>query len=215
MIARTWHGAVPAAKAAPYHRYLLRTGLADYRATPGNRGVLALRHTGDGLAHFLLATLWEGIDAVRAFSGDDVLRARYYPEDDDYLVEREPYVTHYDVALPPAWAGTPGGMARLWHGWTRPEDATAYEALLTTEIAPEIEARGIPGYAGMTVWRQEKAGETGFVTLMRFDGIDAVRAFAGEDAETAVVPTSAQALLTRFDARSVHYDVLNLETAGR
>ena len=203
-----------AEKADAYHRYLLPTGLADYGATPGNRGVLALRHVGAEVAHFLLVTLWDDLGAVRAFAGDDVLRARYYPEDDDYLIEREPFVTQYEVALPPTWDEVPGGMARLWHGWTRPEDAGAYEALLMTEIVPGIKARGVPGYLGMTVWRSEAEGETTFATLMCFDRMDAVRAFAGEDAETAVVPERAQALLARFDARSVHYDVLSLDDAG-
>ena len=210
---RTWHGAVPTEKADAYHRYLLRTGLGDYGAAVGNRGVLPLSRQNGTRTHFLLATLWEDLDAVRAFAGEDVLRARYYPEDDDYLVEREPFVTHYEAVLPPTWGGTSGGVARLWHGWTRPEAADAYEALLTGEIVPGIEARGVRGYAGMTVWRHEAEteAETTFATLMRFDGMDAVRVFAGADAGTAVVPSSARALLTRFDARSVHYDVLCLD----
>ena len=213
MIARTWHGAVPADKADAYHAYLLRTGLADYGTTPGNRGVLPLRRLDGDLAHFLMVTLWDDLSAIRAFAGDDVLRARYYPEDDDFLVEREPFVTHDDVVLAPTWDDTSTGVARLWHGWTRPEDADAYEALLSTEIVPHIAARGMPGYDGMTVWRREAGGETAFATLMRFDGMDAVRAFAGEDAETAVVPKRARALLTHFDAQSVHYEVLSLEAA--
>ena len=213
MIARTWHGAVPAAKADAYHRYLLRTGLADYRATPGNRGVLPLRRTGGDLAHFLLVTLWDDLGVVRAFAGDDVLRARYYPEDDDFLVEREPFVTHYDVVAAPTWGAASGGVVRLWHGWTAPGDADAYEALLTGEIVPGIESRSVEGYRGMTVWRREAEGEVAFATLMRFDGMDAVRAFAGEDVEAAVVPERARALLSRFDARSEHYDVLSLEVA--
>lgn len=97
MIARTWHGRVPAEKADAYHAYLLRTGLKDYASTPGNRGVQLLRRTEGGVTHFLLITLWESYEAIRAFAGDDCEQARYYPEDDDYLLEREPFVTHYDV----------------------------------------------------------------------------------------------------------------------
>lgn len=97
MIARTWHGRVPAAKADTYHDYLLRTGLGEYAATPGNRGVYALRHVEGDVAHFLLLTFWESVEAVQAFAGPDYDRARYYPQDDEYLLEREPFVTHYEV----------------------------------------------------------------------------------------------------------------------
>ena len=97
MIARLWHGAVPAAKAEAYARYLEQTGLPDYRATPGNRGVRVLRRTEGHVVHFLLVTFWESFDAIRAFAGDDVERARYYPEDEDFLLELEPTVVHYEV----------------------------------------------------------------------------------------------------------------------
>lgn len=97
MIARTWHGAVPVEKADAYHDFLLHTGVPDYQATPGNRGVYVLRRAEGNLAHFLLVTFWDHLDAIRAFAGEDVLRARYYPEDDDFLIEKEPFVTHYEV----------------------------------------------------------------------------------------------------------------------
>jgi heme-degrading monooxygenase HmoA len=108
MIARTWHGRVPAHKAEAYHDYLRRTGLPDYATTPGNRGVLVLCRTEGDVTHFVLTTLWDSVEAIRLFAGDDYTRARYYPEDDDYLLEREAFVTHYDVllaAIPPAPAG--------------------------------------------------------------------------------------------------------------
>ena len=97
MIARTWHGRVPATKADQYHSYLRRTGLPDYAATPGNRGVLVFRRTEGDVTHFVLTTLWDSVDAIRDFAGEDVEQARYYPDDDDYLLEREPFVTHYEV----------------------------------------------------------------------------------------------------------------------
>lgn len=97
MIARTWHGRVPAEKADAYYAYLLRTGLAEYAATPGNRGVTVLRRTDGDVTHFLLLTLWESIEAIQAFAGQEYEVARYYPEDDDFLLEREPFVTHYEV----------------------------------------------------------------------------------------------------------------------
>jgi heme-degrading monooxygenase HmoA len=99
MIARTWHGRVPASKADAYHEYLLRTGVADYQAVPGNRGVLVQRRIEGDVAHFVLTTLWDSIESIKRFAGEDYEVARYYPEDDDYLLEREPTVTHGDVLL--------------------------------------------------------------------------------------------------------------------
>lgn len=99
MIARTWHGRTPAAKAGAYHEFLLRTGIADYRATPGNRGVLVQQRIEGDVAHFILTTLWDSIDSIKRFAGQQYERARYYPEDDDFLLEREPFVTHAEVLL--------------------------------------------------------------------------------------------------------------------
>jgi heme-degrading monooxygenase HmoA len=101
MIARLWHGAVAPGRADAYMRYLEKTGLPDYRATPGNRGVYVLRREEGGVAHFLLVSLWESWDAIRAFAGDDLDRARYYPEDAEFLLELEPMVIHYEVAAVP------------------------------------------------------------------------------------------------------------------
>jgi len=99
VIARTWHGRVPTDKADAYHRYLLETGVKEYRATEGNQGVNVLRNVEGGEAHFLLLTFWESWDAIKKFAGDDAERARYYPEDADYLLEFEPTVTHYEVLV--------------------------------------------------------------------------------------------------------------------
>ena len=99
MIARTWHGRVPASKADAYHTYLERTGFADYQATPGFAGILAERWLEGDVAHFQLTTLWESDAAIRQFAGDDITVARYYPEDDDFLLEREPGVRHAEVLL--------------------------------------------------------------------------------------------------------------------
>lgn len=101
MIARTWHGIVPREKADAYHEYLLRTGVPDYQATPGNRGVYVLRRLEGPHTHFLLLSLWDSPEAIRAFAGDDIERARYYPEDAAYLLEMEPTVTHYEVLAAP------------------------------------------------------------------------------------------------------------------
>ncbi|MGH8033482.1 MAG: antibiotic biosynthesis monooxygenase family protein [Luteimonas sp.] len=97
MIARSWHGRVPAEKSNSYYAYLLRTGLHDYASTPGNVAVHVLRRTENGIRHFTILTFWESLSAIQAFAGPDYEQARYYPEDDDYLLEREPHVTHYEV----------------------------------------------------------------------------------------------------------------------
>lgn len=97
MIARTWHGAVPTTKADAYWDYLNLTGLPDYRATPGNKGVTVLRRTEGDVTHFLLITFWESVEAIKAFAGEDYEKAKYYPEDEAFLLEKEPNVTHYEV----------------------------------------------------------------------------------------------------------------------
>jgi antibiotic biosynthesis monooxygenase (ABM) superfamily enzyme len=98
-------------------------------------------------------------------------------------------------------------IARIWHGWTVPANADAYEALLKQEIFVGIQGRQIPGYQGIRLLRRDVGGEVEFVTIMSFDTLDAVRAFAGKDDEVAVVPPKARALLSHFDARSQHYEV--------
>lgn len=97
MIARLWHGVTPAEKADSYYEFLKGTGLSDYAATPGNRGVHLLRRIDGDKAHFLTLTFWESEDAIKNFAGDDIEKARYYPEDPQYLLEMEPNVTHYEV----------------------------------------------------------------------------------------------------------------------
>lgn len=99
MIARTWAGATRASDADAYLDYLHATGLAEYRATPGNRGVLALRRITGERAEFLLLTLWDSEEAIRRFAGDEMERAVFYPEDDRYLVARDEKVRHYEVVF--------------------------------------------------------------------------------------------------------------------
>ena len=101
MIARTWHGVVPAAKADRYAAYVQKTGVKELRATPGNRGVYVWRRVEGDRAHFQVISLWESREAIRAFAGEEIERARYYPEDASYLLELEPNVTHYEVVEAP------------------------------------------------------------------------------------------------------------------
>ena len=97
-------------------------------------------------------------------------------------------------------------IARLWHGWTAPENADAYEEFLRTKMFPSIHR--VPGYLGADLLRGENGDEIVFVTITRFESLESVRAFAGEDYEHAVVEPEARALLSRFDERSEHYEVV-------
>ena len=99
-------------------------------------------------------------------------------------------------------------ISRIWHGWTSLEKADAYEALLKAEILPGIQGRRMTGYRGIDLLRRNYEREVEFITVMWFDSYDAVREFAGEDYEKAVVPPKARALLSRFDSHSQHYDVV-------
>ena len=97
MIARRWTGRVPAEKADAYIEYLEGTGLRDYATTPGHVRTTVLRRTTDGVTTLELTTFWESEDAIRAFAGDDIGRARYYPEDADFLLDFPEHVEHWDV----------------------------------------------------------------------------------------------------------------------
>jgi heme-degrading monooxygenase HmoA len=97
MIARTWHGVTLSSEADAYFAYLKESGLKEYRATPGNRGVIVLRRTEGDRAHFLLISYWDSFDAIRRFAGPNLDRAVYYPKDKEFLLELEPTVTHYEV----------------------------------------------------------------------------------------------------------------------
>jgi len=98
-------------------------------------------------------------------------------------------------------------ISRIWHGCTTPANAETYESLLKTEIFEGIKDRQIAGYRGIHLLRRSMEEEVEFVTIMWFDSLEAVRTFAGEDYEAAVVPPKARTVLPRFDARSQHYEV--------
>jgi heme-degrading monooxygenase HmoA len=98
-------------------------------------------------------------------------------------------------------------IIRIWHGWTTPGNADLYEALLKEEIFTGIQNRQIRGFKGIQLLRRLTGDEVEFVTIMRFTSLEAVREFAGEDYEAAVVPPKARAVLSHFDARSQHYEL--------
>ncbi|HEX7916081.1 hypothetical protein [Rudaea sp.] len=98
MIARIWRGITLKEKADDYLAYLDRTGLADYAKTTGNRGVTVLRRIQGEHCEFMLISLWESMNAVHEFAGENPEKAVYYPEDEQYLLQMEPLVRHYEVA---------------------------------------------------------------------------------------------------------------------
>jgi hypothetical protein len=98
-------------------------------------------------------------------------------------------------------------IARIWHGWTSPENADTYEALLRDEVFLGIKRRQMGGFQDIQLLRRRVGDEVEFVTIMRFKSIDAIREFAGADYEACVVPPEARALLSRFDLRSQHYEI--------
>jgi heme-degrading monooxygenase HmoA len=97
VIARVWKGAVRRADAEAYADYMSRTGIPGYADTPGNRGVWMLRRDVDDRTEVVMFTLWDSLDAIKAFAGDDYKLAVFYPEDDRFLVERDLRAVHYEV----------------------------------------------------------------------------------------------------------------------
>src|SRR5215217_4826995 len=98
VIARMWRGWVRTEDRAAYVEYIEGTGMAGYRATPGNEGAWMLaRDLGEGRTEIVTFSLWASLDAIRAFAGDDIERAVFYPEDDRFLLDRETTVTHFEV----------------------------------------------------------------------------------------------------------------------
>jgi antibiotic biosynthesis monooxygenase (ABM) superfamily enzyme len=97
-------------------------------------------------------------------------------------------------------------ITRIWHGWTARENADAYQELLRTKILPGIHVK--PGCRGISLLRRDAEGEVEFVTILQFDSLDAIRAFAGANYEVAVVPPEARRLLSRFDPKSAHYETV-------
>ena len=97
MIVRMWHGRVPTSKADAYRAFTNGRAIPDYRSVPGNLSVHVLERREGEVTHFITLTFWESLDAIRAFAGEDVEKAKYYPEDDGFLLEFEPRVVHYEV----------------------------------------------------------------------------------------------------------------------
>lgn len=97
MICRMWHGRTPLEKADAYEKFLIERAIPDYRSVPGNLDVSILRWDEGDITHFITRSHWNSEDSIRAFAGEDLLKAKYYPEDCNFLLEFEPTVVHYRV----------------------------------------------------------------------------------------------------------------------
>jgi heme-degrading monooxygenase HmoA len=100
-------------------------------------------------------------------------------------------------------------VCRIWHGWTSPQNAEAYEKVVRGDVIPGIEARRIPGFRQIDLLRHQAGDEVEFTTLMWFDNLEAVKQFMGEDYSVSHVPAAARSVLARFDERALHYDVID------
>ena len=100
-------------------------------------------------------------------------------------------------------------ICRIWRGWTTRQNAAAYEKIVRSFVIPAIEARHVPGFLHIDLMRRELNDEYEFTTLMWFDSIDAVKSFIGEDYSLSHVPAQARAVLSRFDERAAHFEVLD------
>jgi antibiotic biosynthesis monooxygenase (ABM) superfamily enzyme len=99
-------------------------------------------------------------------------------------------------------------IARVWHGYTEPENADAYEAMLKPEPLPGLGK--VPGYRGSFLFRRNAGGEVEFITILLWDSVDAIRAVAGPNYETAVIPEERRKYLARFDAKAAHYEIASV-----
>jgi uncharacterized damage-inducible protein DinB/heme-degrading monooxygenase HmoA len=155
MIARSWDGVTRTAQADEYADYVRRTGVTDLAATGGNLGVYLLRRREGDRTRFRVLSLWDSMEGIRRFAGDDPEKARYYPEDERFLLALEPHVEHFEVVAASGGRGRPGEAAALaeelrvlahgdaWHGPTLDE--------LLASVSPETAAaRPVPG--GHTLW---------------------------------------------------------------
>jgi heme-degrading monooxygenase HmoA len=97
MMVRMWHGRVPTVKAKAYREFLNERAIPDYRSVAGNLSVHILEREEGEVTHFITLTFWQDLESIRAFAGEPVERAKYYPEDKDFLLEFEPEVVHYRV----------------------------------------------------------------------------------------------------------------------
>lgn len=97
MIARIWHGKTEARHFEEYTEFLKKTAIQDYSSIPGNLGMVFLRRLENNEAHYTLITWWDSLESIKKFAGENYGKAKYYPEDENYLLEFEENVIHHEV----------------------------------------------------------------------------------------------------------------------
>jgi heme-degrading monooxygenase HmoA len=97
MIVRMWHGRVPTSRAQAYREFTIQRAIPDYQSVEGNLSVHILERTEGDITHFITLTFWRDMESIKEFAGEDVEKAKYYPEDRDFLLEFESTVVHYEV----------------------------------------------------------------------------------------------------------------------
>lgn len=206
MIARIWHGTVPAEKASDYLELLRTVGLEDYQRTPGNRGAFVLRrHHGD-VVHFTLLSFWESLESIRAYAGDDIEVPRYTRFDLDYLIELERTVQHHTVfSDDPVPVAGEVEMARMWHGVVPLAKSDAYLSLMQTVALDDY--RSTPGNRAAFVLHRIVDDVAHFITLTFWESRDAIKAFAGDNIEAARYYDFDAAYLIELEPTVLHFEV--------
>ena len=100
-------------------------------------------------------------------------------------------------------------IQRIWHGYTTKQNAPDYQKLLREEVLPSIEEKELAGYLGIDVLMRHHDNEVEFITVMTFDSLQCVIEFQGPDYENCYVPEAAQRVLSRWDRKSQHYDLID------
>jgi heme-degrading monooxygenase HmoA len=215
MIARIWHGAVPASKGSEYLSLMRRIALPEYLATQGNRGAWCLHRAEGDAKHFQMLTFWDDTAAIKRFAGDDYDMAKYYDFDSDYLMEMEPHVRHYEVysdSSPDLFRPThersgEGGntIARVWHGIVPIEKAEAYFRYLTDFGFRDYQT--YVGNRGIHLLRRMEEARMHFLLLSFWESRQAIAAYAGADiAKAHYYPYDLECLIDP-PLKVEHYEV--------
>ena len=164
MIARVWDGITAAKDGKAYGEYVRGTGVTALAATEGNQGVYLFRRTEGDRAHFRVLSLWDSMDGIRKFAGPDPQKARYYPEDERYLVALDPHVAHYEVV-----ASASGEAERLADELRRIYGGDAWHGPSVTEVLDGVtasHAAARPIADGHSIW-ELVLHDTGWTDVIR------------------------------------------------
>jgi heme-degrading monooxygenase HmoA len=206
MVARTWHGAVPVAKAEEYLELLRTVGLKEYKTTPGSRGGFVFRRADADVIHFVLLSFWESLESIEAYAGDDISVPQYWAFDPVYLIEMESSVAHHSVFGDDRFlVDGLGPIARMWHGAVPVEKSDSYLNLMQTVALDDY--RSVPGNRGALALRQIAGNIAHFVMLTFWDSRDAIAAFAGNDIQLAKYYDFDRDFLVELEPEVKHYEV--------